>query len=82
MPGLEWKTAGVIRNKEDVLGEKGDWMGPEQREHFCGEGSTGQCCWHSTGMRRDQELLHRGLKGAQETPSNVWLCMRSHQQEK
>lgn len=51
-------------------------MGPEQRKHFCGEGST------STGKRRDQELLRRGLKGAQETPSNVQLCTRSHQQGK
>lgn len=27
-------------------------MGPGQKKHFCGEGSTWQCCWH---FHRDEE---------------------------
>lgn len=62
------------QNKQNVLREEGNWMGPEQRKHFCGEDSTWQCCWH---FHREEEGPRAFAQGLERSSRNTkqWLVV-------
>lgn len=83
LPGPQWKTASVTsRASRMSLGRRGTGWVQSRGSISLVRAALGRAVGTFTEKRRDQELLHRGLKGAQETPRNGWLCMRSHQQGK